>query len=138
MSLPASIFTKLSTDGSATAALVGTGSNCRVYPGRASDQPVMPYVVFTGVSSDDAGSSHESSNDFDQTDVQFSIITDKQGGGYASAWAIRQAIRADLADVTLAGGEKAVGFIERDGFAEGVDAYILLLDVSFWHDPSAA
>ena len=92
----------------------------------------MPFVVFSGISSQ-AEVTHDASNDFDQTEVQFSIAA----ATYAAALAIRKAIRADLADVALAGGEKAVDFTERDGFAEGIEAHVLLLDVSFWHDPSA-
>jgi len=130
MSLFASIFTKLSDANSATAALVGSTSNCRVYPGQAADKANLPFVVFSGVSSTPAGT-HDESSDFDLTDVQFSIAA----ATYAAASAIRKAIRADLSDVALAGGENAVDFTERDGFAEGVDAHVLLLDVSFWHDP---
>lgn len=134
MSLPASIFSQLSDASSATAAIVGSGVDCRVYPGKAKEsQPAMPYSVFNGVASD-AEVTHDASSDFDLMDVQFSIIADT----YAAAWALRKAIRADLSDVVLAGGEKAVDFIARDGFAEGVDGFVLMLDVSFWHNPSAA
>jgi hypothetical protein len=132
MSLPASIFTKLSDAGSATAALIGTGSNCAAYPGKAPPKTPPTYVVFTGVASS-AEVSHDESSDLDLTDIQFSIIADD----YKAAWELRQAIRADLSDIELAGGEKAVDFDERDGFAEGIDAHVLLLDVSFWHNPSA-
>lgn len=132
MSLFASIFTKLSDAGSATAALVGATSNCRAYPGQAPEKVALPFVVFSGISSE-AEVTHDASNDFDQIDVQFSIVAET----YAAALAIRKAIRADLADVALADGEKAVDFTERDGFAEGIDAHVLLLDVTFWHDPSA-
>lgn len=132
MSLPVSIFSKLSDVSSATAALIGSGSDCRVYPGQAPDEPTMPYVVFNGVSSNPAGT-HDASSDFDEVTMQFSVIA----ATYLAAWQLRQAIRADLSDVTLAGGEKPVEFIERDGFAEGVDAHVLMLDVSIWHDPSA-
>jgi hypothetical protein len=134
MSLPTSIFAKLSDAGSATAAIIGSGATCKAWPGKASEKAVMPYVVFNVVSSSDEGADHQESSDFDLVDIQFSIIA----ATYPAAWALRRAIRADLSDVTLAGGEKPVGFIERDGFSEGVDAHVLTLDVSFWHNPSAA
>ena len=130
MSLAESIFTALSAGGSATAALVGELLDCRVYPGQAPAGTAMPYVVYNGVSSVPAGS-HEASSNFDQVDIQFSII----GATYLAAVRLRQAIRADLSDVELGGGEKPVEFIERDGYAEGVDAHVLLLDVSIWHNP---
>lgn len=133
MSLPASIFAKLSDAGSATSALVGSSSDCRVYPGQAPEKATMPYVVFNGVSSEPAGT-HDASSDFDLTTIQFSVIA----ATYAAARAIRRAIRTDLSDVTLADGEKPVEFIERDGFSESVDAHVLLLDVSIWHNPTAA
>lgn len=132
MSLAASIFTKLSNVASATSALIGSGSSCRLYPGQAPAQVALPYVVTTAISSQ-AEVTHDESNDFDQIDVQFTIIA----ATYLGALAIRKAIRADLADVALAGGEKAVDFTDRDGFSDGVDAHAMILDVTFWHNPSS-
>ena len=130
MSLPASIFTKLSTDGSATSALLGVSTDCRVYPGQAPDKMAMPFVVMTMVSSNPE-TTHDASSDFDLSDIQFSIVA----GTYSEAWAIRKAIRSDLSDVVLDGGEKPVEFNERDGFSEAIDAHALILEASIWHNP---
>jgi hypothetical protein len=132
MALAESIVAKLSHASSATAALIGSGDDCRIRMDKAPSAPAVPYVVFTLVASV-ANTTHDASSDHDLADVQFSAIASTA----AAARNLRKAIRSDLSDVALTAGEKAVEFIERTGFSEATDQFVALLDVSFWHNPLA-
>ena len=133
MSLESSIFSALSDDASATAALVGSGSGCRVFPVQAPEGTEVPYVVFRPVASQSAGT-HDASSDFDLTTIQFTCIS----SSYASSIALRKAVRSDLTDQTLSGGEKVVGFDETAGFSDSVEMWLSILDAKIWNLPLGA
>jgi hypothetical protein len=133
MALAESIFAKLSAADSATAAIVGAGSACRVYPGEAPIEVARPYVVVTEVFGDNEAATHDATSDFERMTVQFSCVADT----WVAARNLRKAIRADLTDTTLAGGEKAVSFLPRQGFSETLGMHLAELDVEIWHNPLA-
>lgn len=131
MALAESIIAKLSED-AAVSAIVGSGATARVFAGIAPAGTPAPYAVFSVVASN-AEVTHDASSDFDLATIQFTCVADT----YTAARNLRKSIRGALTDATLAGDEKAVDFMERDGFSEAVDAYAQLLDVDIWHNPQA-
>lgn len=133
MPLAESIFAKLSAD-AAVSALIGDSDSCRLFPGVAPEGVALPYVVYTEIAADQDGATHDASSDFERMTVQFSIVA----GKWSDARDTRKAIRNALTDATLTGGEKTVSFMPRQGFSDSVDAHVAMLDVDFWHNPSAA
>ena len=130
MSLESSIFTALSDAASDTAAIIGAGSDCKLYDGQAPARVALPYAVYSRISSSPE-STHDASSDLDLIVIQFSCVA----SSLKAARALVRAIRADLTDTALTSGEKAVEFVERSGFSESVDAHVAMVDVSIWHNP---
>lgn len=120
------VFDRLSDSDSETSALFGVDEACRVWPGKASREPQMPYAVMTVIVTSPEVT-HTRPCTLEETDVQFSCIA----ATYEDARALRAAIRADL-DVD--GG--ADTFIERDGFSDAVGVHVLFLDATFWNAPA--
>lgn len=133
MALAESLFAKLTASGAASAAYTGVGDAARVFPGQAPAGTPAPYIVINVLASQ-AAATHDATSDFDLSEVQFSCVAET----YKGARDLARAVRADLSDVVLAGGEKAVDFTFREDVAESVDAYLHQVQASIWHNPSAA
>lgn len=127
MSLAASIFTKLSDVASATGAIVGTGSACRVYPGIAPAGAAAPYVVAQELYSEPVNT-HAAATTHALRTVQFSCVAST----YAGALALASAVAADLDNVALAGGELCHSMRAQDGYAEGADLFLRIIDAEFF------
>lgn len=126
MNLDEIIFSTLSAAGSETAALLGSGDTCRLYPGHAPAVTPMPYAVTTLVSGTEV-MTHGRSADLEESVVQFSCIA----ATHAEALALLAAIRADLQAADLGDG-----FFCRSGFTESIDAHVLIVEVTFWNQPA--
>lgn len=132
MALAESIFAKLSHVSSATGALVGTGSDCRVHAGIAPTSPVVPYVVQTELPSAPDATLGEAAGSSRRT-VQLSCVA----ATYRAARAIAAAIIADLDNATLAAGEVCLGCSDYDGFSEATDQHLCHVDADFFAPTSA-
>lgn len=118
MAVLASIFAKLSAAESATAALVGSGVSCRVYPEQAPAGTRIPYAVATHVSSSPATTHGEAYGNAHRL-VQVSCF----GTTSAEAVALRDAIVADLDNAELDSGESPTLQDERGGFESAVNVF---------------
>jgi hypothetical protein len=117
-SVPAALFAKLSDATSATSALVGPGTSCRVYPEIAPNFAPKPYVVFHQVSFD-PGTTHNEGFQTATRLFQFSCYAST----YAEAIAVRDAVVADLDNATLSSGDAPIVQDERSSYEEAVDLH---------------
>lgn len=131
MSLAASLFTLLSGGSSATGAIVGTGSACKVFPGIAAHGTEAPYVVFQDVSSVPT-LTHDAASSKSSRLVQFSCVAST----YLGALALGAAVVADIDSVALAGGELCLACSQMDGFSEATDLYIRIVEATIWAGPN--
>lgn len=118
MSAYSAIFSRLSDPTSATAAIVGSGANARVYPEIAPDLIDRPYVVFHQVALDPANTltgTFEVANRL----FQFSCFATT----FAAAVALRDAVTADLDNVALSTGDIPIVQDQRQGYEEVVDLH---------------
>jgi hypothetical protein len=127
MSLAASIFAKLSAEGSATAALLGTGEVCKVYASIAPIETVAPYAVWQIVSDAPHNTLNEARGS-GSVMVQASCVA----GTYVEAEAIGDAVMADLDNQTLAAGERCTSVSAQDGYSETTDQYLRLVEAMFF------
>jgi hypothetical protein len=118
MALHASIFAKLSDSLGATAALVGSGNSCRVYPEQAPAATRLPYAVVSHVSTAPATTHGETYGTAHRL-VQVSCFA----ATMAEALALRSAIISDLDNVTLADGDAAMLQDERSTYESAVDVF---------------
>lgn len=125
-----SLFAALSVATAQTAAQLGTGIACRLYPGQAPAGVELPYAVMTVVGGIETPT-HDSATGPTLSDVQFSIVA----GTYRGAAQVRAALRGDLDGAALAEGEQVAEFDERDGYSDATDQHVLLLTASIWHTP---
>lgn len=118
MSLRTDLFSALSATGSATAALVGSGAACRVYPVLVKEGAAVPYVIYQPISAAPA-TTHGEAAQVKHVLVQFSCY----GATYEEAVALREAVVADLDNVELAGGDRPTLQDEREGYEPPVDLH---------------
>lgn len=118
MSLRTDLFARLSAAGSATAALVGSGAACRVYPVLEQAGAVAPYAIFQPIAATPA-TTHGEAAQVKHELVQFSCY----GATYEEAATLREAIIADLDNIALAGGDTPILQDERDGYEAQVDLF---------------
>jgi hypothetical protein len=127
VSLASSLFTALSASGAATAALVGTGSACKVYPAIAPAGTAAPYVVWQDVATSPVVT-HDGPSTKCQHSVQFSCVAST----YLGALALGAAIIADLDSVALAGGELCTQCTASDGFSDTTDQHLRIVEALIW------
>lgn len=118
MSLESSIFAALSDAASDTAALVGSGDACRVYPGNAPAGTTVPYAVFQHIASD-PDRTHDGASSISNDLVQFSCF----GATHAAASALCDAIISDLDNIALSTGAKPILQDRRNTFETAVDLH---------------
>lgn len=118
MALHASIFAKLSDAAGATAAIVGSGNSCRVYPEQAPASTRLPYAVVNHVSTSPATTHGETYGTAHRL-VQVSCFA----ATMAEALALRSAIISDLDNVTLDDGDAAMLQDERSTYESAVDVF---------------
>lgn len=118
MSLRTDLFSRLSAATSATAALVGSGAACRIYPVLEQAGAVAPYVIFQPIAASPA-TTHGEAAQVKHTLVQFSCYA----ATYDEAATLREALIADLDNRPLAGGDTPILQDERDGYEVQVDLY---------------
>ena len=118
MALHASIFAKLSDAAGATAAIVGSGSSCRVYPEQAPANTRLPYAVVNHVSTAPATTHGETYGTAHRL-VQVSCFAVNM----ADALALRAAVISDLDNVTLDNGDDAMLQDERSTYESAVDVF---------------
>jgi len=124
MSLSSVIFAALSDAASDTAALVGSGANCRVYPIQAPAGVALPYVIFSHIASD-PDRSHAGASSISLDLVQFSAFAET----YSAAAALGDALAADLDGVVIATGSTPTLQDRRVSFETAVDLH--RVDVDF-------
>lgn len=132
MALAESIYAKLADAASATAALIGSGAACRLWPGIAPVDAQAPYIVWQviAVSPDTTlGEAAASGNHL----IQFSIVA----GSYIGARDIGVAITTDLDNATLAASEVVLSCDAQDGYSEATDQFLRIVEASIFV-PSAA
>lgn len=120
------IFARLST----TAALVALVDD-RIWPGRAEDSPIMPYVVWQEIDGQPDATFNEASTSGHRP-VQFSCVA----GTYAAAREIAKAIMVAIDSVPLAGGEVCLACSDFDGFSEPTDQFLRIVDTDFFAGPA--
>lgn len=131
--LAESIVAKLSAAGSATAALIGDGSACRLYPGIAPVAAAAPYCVYTELPGAPDNTLGEASTS-GRRPVQFSVVA----ATYLAARQAAAAIKADLDNATLAGGEQCLSCSDPyDGYSEATDQHLAHVDADFFAAPDA-
>lgn len=118
MSVSSAIFDRLSDPTSATAALVGSGSTCRVYPELAPNLAAKPYVVFLQIALQPANTLNEPFEVANRL-FQFSCFA----ATFGDAIALRDAVTSDLDNVALSTGDIPIVQDQRNGFEEVVDLY---------------
>lgn len=112
------IFDRLSDPASASAALIGAGSNCRLYPEMSPNNSDIPYVVFSLISTQPANTLDETFGIANRM-VQFSCFART----FAEAAAVRDAITGDLDNVALSNGDIPIVQNQRNGFDETVELF---------------
>jgi hypothetical protein len=128
MSLPASIFAKLSAAPAATEAIVGTD----IYPMKAPQGVEAPYVAWQLIAAAPDNTLNEAAASGTHL-VQFSCFATT----YEGACALGDAVTADLDNATLAGGERVLSCEPSDGFSDDVNLFIRLVEASIFV-PAAA
>lgn len=130
MALAESLFSKLSDAAGATAALVGSGNACRVYPEIAPQGVASPYVVWQEIASV-PDTTHDGASTSARRIVNIYCIA----GTYAGALALSTAIVAALDSVALAGGELCVSCGVQNGFSEATDQFLRIVEAEFFAAP---
>lgn len=118
MALAESIFAKLSDAAGATAALVGSGNACRVYPENAPEGAAVPYAICNEISANGRATHGETVGTTHRL-YQFACFAITA----ASARAIRDAIISDLDNQELSNGDSPTLQDERSGFEGAVDLF---------------
>lgn len=118
MSVQADIFAKLSDSASATSALAGSGSSCRVYPEFAPAKSLRPYAVVQHVATSPA-TTHNEAFGTAHLMLQVACFADT----FDAAQALRDAIVADLDNVELASRDAPVLQDERSTYEPAVDLF---------------
>lgn len=131
MALAESIFAKLSNAAAATAALVGIGAVCRLYPTLAPSKVLHPYIAWQEVSAVPVVT-HDGRSTFGTRLVQFSAVAET----YLAARDLGAAIIHDLDSVTLAAGELCTHCTEMDGYSEDTNQYIRIIEATFMAAPA--
>lgn len=135
MPLSENIFTALSSDAGVLTALGAAAAPGAIYPNRAPDSATLPFIVVQLV----AGvidATQKDTGQFSDSLFQFSCY----GATYKAARDLRKAVlNAFIAlDVTgLAGAEKFTAETQRDLFETVTDAHHCILEMRFFHDPTA-
>lgn len=122
------IYDKLAAT-SAVTALTST----RIYPQDAPQAPTVPYVIFEEVASSTI-ETHDDDLTLDRTTVQFTCISKTS----REAADLRWKVRAALCAVGALSGVKVSSPLSRQSYVEPIKAFSAQLDLSFWHNPSAA
>lgn len=117
MSLESSIFNALSDVASATAALIGSGTDCRAYPVQAPAGVTVPYVIFQPISSD-PDQTHGGASEIAFDLVQFACFATSA----AAARALRDAVVSDLDGAALATGKPTLQD-RRSSYEPAVDLH---------------
>ena len=136
MALAESIFAALSADSGVQSATGVASAPFPIYPNRAPDSAVMPFVVVQQV----AGvmdATQDGSTGFRDALYQFSCFATTYKAARDLRRAVMLAFRA-LDATGLSGGEKFTVETERDLFEPLTDAHHCALEVRFFSDPSAA
>ncbi len=118
MTASEALFAALSDPASATSALVGSESDCRIYPEQAPPAVERPYVVFAQIGAQ-PGTTHNEPFETATRLFQFSCFAIT----FSAAVALRDAIIADLDNATLANGDSPIFQDERGGYEEAVDLH---------------
>ncbi len=105
----------------------------RIYPLRAPQGTLEPYIVYQRISTV-RSHSHSGSSHHTRARMQFSIVTKT----YADARAISAAVRNALDGVKVNMGEEAIptdSFIENedDEWIEDSEVYVTRMDAMIWH-----
>lgn len=136
MALAESIFAALSGNAAIKAALGVNVAPFPIYPNRAPDGQVLPFIVHTQVSGT-IDNTHSDLTQFKDSLYQFSCYATT----FAAARTLRTAIINALIalDVSgLAAGEKFAIETERDIYDPTGDAHHLILEVRFFSDPTVS
>lgn len=126
MSLEADIFAKVSDANSATAALVGSAGNCRVYPVLDPAGVALPYAVFQLIALD-PDHTHGGPSTIAHALVQFSAFDETLAG----AAALADALTADLDGVAISTGNIGVLQDRRTTFEPPADLHRVDVDLTF-------
>lgn len=118
MSLESSIFTALSDAGSDTAAIVGSGTDCRAYVGQAPVGVAVPYLIFQHISAD-PDHTHNEASSISHDLVQFSCFA----ASHKAACELCNAVVADLDNAAVSTGNIPMLQDRRNSFEAAVDLH---------------
>lgn len=130
--LATAVFNLLSADPDVTA-LVGSGTEARIYPTLGRQGGVFPQIVWQEIVTV-ASQTHDDCQKLDRTDLQFSCYAETA----IQAYQLRTYVRAALVEIGAMDGIKCINPVQRTFHDESIQRHNAILDLTFWYNPTAS
>jgi hypothetical protein len=104
----------------------------RVYPTEGPQGGVLPYVIFDEITTTTI-ETHDDDLTLDRTTVQFTCYAKTSRDAATLRWLVRAALSAPAAMT----GVRSTSPVSRQQYIEPLKCHAALLDLTFWHNPSA-